>query len=103
MTKAAPPAAPVFRKSRRFKTGAVVMSCLESLLIVRVDIAKAAALRRSGRTRPPHSTLGGFGLGCGCAGGAMDGFADALIGAAAANVAGHEVVNFGVGRVGLFR
>jgi hypothetical protein len=35
-------------------------------------------------------------------GGAVDGFADALVGTAAADVAAHEIVNVGVGGIGLF-
>jgi len=45
---------------------------------------------------------GGLGLAClhGC--GAMDGLADALVGAAAADVAAHSIVDIGVGGLGFF-
>ena len=46
--------------------------------------------------------LSGFGFGCGGGRSAMDGFADALIGAAAADVAAHEVVDVGIGGIGFF-
>src|ERR1700756_3392898 len=84
MTSAAPPAAPVFRNSRRFRTGAVVMTHLEFF--------------------SEHGKVwssGGLGFASRCTGGAMDGFANALIGTAAADVAAHEVVDIGVGGMGL--
>src|ERR1700676_1632005 len=81
MTSAAPAAAPDVKKSRRFTTDALAMTYLFS----------------SGGKR-----LGGLRL-AGLRGRAMDGFADALVGSAAADIAAHEVVDVGVGRFGLLR
>src|ERR1700719_2693867 len=80
MTSAAPAEAPDFKKSRRFTTDAVAMTYLCS----------TGEKQRLGRLR--FAGLGG---------GAMDGLADALVGSAAADVAAHEVIDIGVGRVGL--
>src|ERR1700675_4093874 len=80
MTRAAPAVAPDFKKSQRFTTDAVAMTYLFS----------------SGEKQ----RLSGFRF-AGLRGGAMDGLADALVGSAAADVAAHEVIDIGVGRVGL--
>src|ERR1700687_6059383 len=80
MTSAAPAEALDFKKSRRSTTDAVAMTDLFSL-------------REKQR-------LGGLRF-AGLRGGAMDGLADALVGSAAADVAAHEVIDIGVGRVGL--
>src|SRR5579859_1659528 len=52
----------------------------------------------------PHSKFasGGFGFAGGRGRGAMDGFANALIGAATADVAAHEIVDIGIAGIGLF-
>src|SRR6202140_5752324 len=46
--------------------------------------------------------LGGFGFACRRGRGAMDGFANALVGTAAADVAAHEIVDIGIGGIGFF-
>src|SRR5256885_7892148 len=82
MTNTAPPAAPTFRNSRRFTTGAVVMTHLDFIQRDRMG-------------------SGGFGFAGWRAGCAMDRFADALVSSAAADIAAHEVVDVGVAGVGL--
>ena len=47
-------------------------------------------------------SLGGFGFARWRGRGAMDGFANALVRAAAADVAAHEVIDIGIGGIGLF-
>jgi len=56
--------------------------------------------RRQDRRTP--NWLSGLGLAGRRARGAMNGFANALIGATAADVAGHEIVDIGIGGIGLF-
>src|SRR2546423_13407963 len=81
MTNTAPPAAPTFRNSRRFTTGAVVMTHLDFIQRDRMG-------------------SGGFCFAGWRAGRAMNGFADALVGSAAADIAAHEIVEIGVAGVG---
>src|SRR5262245_60830903 len=83
MTSAAPPAAPLLRKSRRFTTEAVAMMHL------RLDGARTVG-----------ELGGGLGLPGVHGGSAVDGLANALIGAAAADVAAHGIVDVGIGRIG---
>src|SRR5882724_7094433 len=62
------------------------------------DTSRAVAF-----TAVEDSASGGLGLARLHGGGAMNGFANALVRAAAADVAAHGIVDVGVGGVGLFR
>src|SRR6202171_1280617 len=83
-TRATPPAVPVFRKSRRFTTEGFGMGPL-GMCCGQCDCQQLS---------------GGLGLARLHGRGAMDGLADALVGAAAADVAAHGIVDIGVGGVG---
>jgi len=87
---AALPTAAVFRNSRRCKTGAVVIARYLEILY------KFSSRRHAKRLRSGIGFRGSRGRR------AMDGFADALIGAAAANVAAHGFVDVGIGGIGFF-
>src|ERR1035438_624125 len=96
MTRAAPAEALVFRKSRRFTTVADAMAFTSRSS----EPAEASSTScDSGRT---EGSGGGSRFARPHDGGAVDGFAYALVGAAAADVAAHGVIDVGVGGVGFF-
>src|SRR5271155_3193731 len=85
MSRAALPAAAVLRKSRRCRTGAVVMAWTSEILEnFERELGRGICFSRR------------------CCCGAMNGSANALVGAATADVAAHGVVNVGIGGVGFF-
>src|SRR5271155_5264090 len=86
MSRAVLPAAAVFRKLRRCRTAAVVMAWRPPKFL-------KSFYRELGR---------GICFNRRCCCGAMNGFANALVGAATADVAAHGVVNVGIGGIGFF-